>query len=279
MYQSPTLKYFLFPAFILMGIFVVYPVIFTVILSFYTEVTTEGQVYTIFIGLSNYIKAFNDPRFWIAFKNSLILLLIVPLAMGIGLGFALLLHRKDIIGKTILRTLVMAGMVVPPVIVGITWLLALDPWAGIYNKLLQLLGFPPRAYLYDPETSIYAVVLAATWAWVGFTTTTFIANLEAIPKELYESAAIDGAGPVKMFLTITLPLLRPSLIVNFVMTMLYALKLFDIIYVLGAESPPLHTAPLAYYMYYVMWFRYDYCYAATLAVILTAIVLLASFWY
>ncbi len=271
-YPTKLVLFFLLPALLLISVFVIYPTIFTIVLSF-----LRGEPPR--LTLENYMMMWRDPRFIQAAINSAKLLIVVPLAILTGLGFALLFHSKYVVGRSILRTLVMSSMILPPAIVGIVWLLALDPWAGIYNKMLQALGFPRIAYLYDPRTAIYALIFAITWGWTGFTMTTFIANLESIPKELYEAAQVDGASKLQMFFTITLPLLRPAFVINVVMTTLYVLKVFDIIYVLGAEAPPLHIAPLAYYMYYVMMYRYDMNYAAAIATFLTALTFLASVWY
>jgi len=259
----------------LLGVFVIYPVFYTVVLSFFRyELGSPPS----FAGLSQYIKLVNydTPRFSSVMWNSVVVLLVAPLSMLIGLGFALLL--RDVYGAPILRTLVMSGLIIPPTVVTITWMLALHPESGIVNAVLRALGLKPTDFLYDPYTQIWAIVLIATWAWVGFTMITFLANLEAIPRELYEAAAVDGAGRVQTFLHVTLPLLRPALVVNTVMSILYALKLFDVYYVIGVEAAPMSSMNLSYFIYFILSYEFDYGLASAAAVVLTVMVLAASFY-
>ena len=260
---------------VLLGVFVIYPVFYTLILSFFRyELGSPPQ----FVGLAQYERLVNydTPPFPRVMWNSVVVMLVAPLSIGLGLGFALLL--RDVWGAPVLRTLVMSGLIIPPTVVTVTWMLALHPESGIVNAVLRALGLGPTDFLYDPETQIWAVVLIATWAWVGFTMITFLANLEAIPRELYEAAAVDGASRWQVFARITLPLLRPALVVNTVMSILYALKLFDVYYVIGVEAAPLSSMNLSYFIYFVLGYEFDYGLASAAAVILTVMVLAASFY-
>jgi len=270
-----TISFLLLPSLILVGVFVLYPLFFVFVLSL-TKWPLGGVPNL--CGLCQYFDLGSTPLFWTVLFNSLVLFLTIPLAILLGLAFALLIHAKPY-GHYILAPLITAGMVIPPAVVGIAWILSLDPRVGAYNALLSYFGIPPRAYMYDPQIQIYTLMFVASWAWVGFTFITFLANLESIPRELYEAGQVDGATKFTMFKSITLPMLRPAFLINFIMTTLYVLKLFDIIYILGAEAPPTKIMNLAYYVYYLLQYRFELGGPAAAAALLTIITIAVSYYF
>ena len=263
------------PAFVLLLIFIIYPLLNTFYLSF---THWDGMTQPKFVGIANYREMFHDPLFWTSVKNNFFIFIVfLPLVTLIGLGFAVLLHNKAVFGRNVLRGLVMLGMVMPMTVVGIVWMLLLDPHAGIVNRILEIFGVAPRAWIQDPSTAIYFVILGSLWAWQGFTTTVFLAGLEGLDVEVLEAAWIDGANAWQRFRYVILPLLKPALIVVVTMSAIYILKVFDLIYVLsGGESVPMYLFVLAYMVYYEIFYNFRWGYAAAIATLLTVSVFVFS---
>lgn len=263
------------PAFILLLVFIVYPILNTFYLGF---TRWDGFTQPQFVGLENYHTMMKDPLFWTSVKNNLFIFIVfLPLVTILGLGFALLLHNSAVIGRNLLRGFVMLGMVMPLTVVGIVWMLLLDPNAGIVNHILSLLGVAPRAWIQDPSTAIYFVIIGSLWAWQGFSTTVFLAGLEGLDVEVLEASVIDGANPWQRFRYVILPLLKPALVVVVTMSSIYILKVFDLVYVLsGGESVPMYLSVLAYMVYYEIFRMFRWGYAASIATLLTVAVFLFS---
>ncbi|WP_457751336.1 carbohydrate ABC transporter permease [Thermococcus sp.] len=263
------------PAFILLLVFIVYPILNTFYLGF---TRWDGFTQPQFVGLENYHTMMKDPLFWTSVKNNLFIFIVfLPLVTILGLGFALLLHNSAVIGRNLLRGFVMLGMVMPLTVVGIVWMLLLDPNAGIVNHFLSLLGVAPRAWIQDPSTAIYFVIIGSLWAWQGFSTTVFLAGLEGLDVEVLEASVIDGANPWQRFRYVILPLLKPALVVVVTMSSIYILKVFDLVYVLsGGESVPMYLSVLAYMVYYEIFRMFRWGYAASIATLLTVAVFLFS---
>jgi len=229
-----------------------------------------------YIGLKNYEHIFNWKTFWLAFKNNFLWMLIhMPISLTLGLALAVLL-RQRIIGRNIVRTIIFIGMVIPDVVAGIIWMFVYDPRIGIINAALELLGFKSHSWLTDPKTAIYAMIVASIWVWTGFTMTTYIAALEEIPQELYEVALVDGASSWQIFRHITLPLLKPATVTIVVLTMIWDLKIFGLVYVLGGRAVPEFIYVLAYLVYKEAFIAFHMGRASAIAIMLTLIVLLSS---
>ena len=265
--------FFLLPSFTLISLFILYPIVFTIFLSFHKW---DGLSPMEYIGLKNYEHIFNWKTFWLAFKNNFLWMLIhMPISLTLGLALAVLL-RQRIIGRNIVRTIIFIGMVIPDVVAGIIWMFVYDPRIGIINAALELLGFKSHSWLTDPKTAIYAMIVASIWVWTGFTMTTYIAALEEIPQELYEVALVDGASSWQIFRHITLPLLKPATVTIVVLTMIWDLKIFGLVYVLGGRAVPEFIYVLAYLVYKEAFIAFHMGRASAIAIMLTLIVLLSS---
>ncbi|WP_297092546.1 sugar ABC transporter permease [Thermococcus sp.] len=263
------------PAFILLLVFILYPIFNTFYLGF---TKWDGFTQPQFVGLDNYRTMMGDPLFWTSVKNNIFIFIVfLPFVTMLGLGFALLLHNSAVVGRNLLRGFVMLGMVMPLTVVGIVWMLLLDPNAGIVNHVLSVFGIEPRAWIQDPSTAIYFVIIGSLWAWQGFSTTVFLAGLEGLDVEVLEASVIDGANPWQRFRYVILPLLKPALIVVVTMSSIYILKVFDLVYVLsGGESVPMYLSVLAYMVYYEIFRMFKWGYAAAIATLLTVAVFLFS---
>jgi len=263
------------PAFAFLLVFIIYPILTTFYLGF---TRWDGFTNPHFVGLKNYQMMMHDPLFWTSVKNNMFIFVIfLPLVTLLGLGFAVLLHNRAVVGRNILRGLVMLGMVMPLTVVGIVWMLLLDPNAGIVNHILSLIGVSPRAWIQDPSTAIYFVILGSLWAWQGFSTTVFLAGLEGLDVDILEASIIDGANAWQRFCYVILPLLKPALIVVVTMSSIYILKVFDLVYILsGGESVPMYLSVLAYMVYYEIFRMFRWGYAAAIATLLTVAVFVFS---
>jgi raffinose/stachyose/melibiose transport system permease protein len=251
---------FLLPAVLLYGTFIVYPMVDAVRLSLFDW---DGFATTpkIWVGLDNYRRIFrHDPVFWTAFRNSvkwLILSLVVPTVMGLGL--ALLLNRR-LRGRNLFRTTFYLPAVVAPIAVAAMWRWIYDPNFGVLNRVLGLVGIDVvgRAWLGDPDTALYATFVASVWTVVGLNMVLFLAGLQNIPRELTEAARIDGASTKQVFRHVTLPGLRPAIVIVLVLTIINSLKAFELIVGTTGGGPAQQTQVLALWSYTQSFANHDF---------------------
>jgi raffinose/stachyose/melibiose transport system permease protein len=251
---------FLLPAILLYGTFIVYPMVDAVRLSFFDwdGFATTAKTW---VGLDNYRQIFqHDPVFWTAFRNSvkwLILSLIFPTVLGLGL--ALLLNRR-LRGRNLFRTIYYLPAVLAPIAVAAMWRWIYDPNFGVLNRFLDLLGIDVvgRAWLGDPDTALYATFVASVWTVAGLNMVLFLAGLQNIPRELTEAARIDGANTRQVFRHVTLPGLRPAIVIVIVLTIINSLKAFDLIVGTTRGGPAQQTQVLALWSYTQSFANHDF---------------------
>jgi ABC-type sugar transport system permease subunit len=203
------------------------------------------------IGLGNYIELFSDNFFWISLKNNLI---IVGGSVLLQLTLALLLAvilDSGLKGAEIFRTVFFIPTVLSFIVVGLLFSLLLSPTVGIVNPLLVKLGLGSwqHQWLGDKETALFTVMIVNIWKEFGFSVFLFLAGLQTIPKEVYEAARVDGAGPWRNLFSITLPLLKEVTIVVVILAVNQAFLVFDLIYVMTSGGPYHASEVLATYMY------------------------------
>src|SRR5215207_1066588 len=199
---------FVLPSLVHLIIFIGIPLFFSLYLSF-TDWRGPNLQNAPFIGLENYEFLFGDRRFWLAMRNTAYFTaLFVPGGMIVSLLVALVMNQK-LKGVYLFRTLFFMPVISSWVAVSIIWITLLDPQVGILNYVLQQFGIAPVNWLGSPDTAMIAIVIIAIWKGLGFQMVIWLAGLQAIPEELHEAAAIDGATPRQAFWRITLPLLAP----------------------------------------------------------------------
>lgn len=182
-----------------------------------------------FAGLSNYGQLLHDPKFWEGLRVTFVLyLLSLALQLVVGLYLALLLHRTRLL-RGLLRTLLVSPFVMPPVVVGMMWLVILDPSLGVANWLLQLVGISPALWLASPAWVVPTVAMIDTWQWAPFVALILLAGLQTLPPDVFEAADIDGARGWALLRRITLPLLAPSIVTAATLRSVDLLRFFDII--------------------------------------------------
>ncbi|HZQ61853.1 MAG TPA: sugar ABC transporter permease [Casimicrobiaceae bacterium] len=231
-----------------------------------------------FAGTGNFSKMGSDPRFW----NSLVLTLIyttstVVLQVAIGLALALLVLRIPK-GQGVARIAAILPIVLAPVVVGLFWrTLVLSPDVGLVDVVTRALGLGSHNWLGDPQLALISVIAIHTWQWTPFAFLVILASLASVPPDVYEAARIDRASPYQRFVHITLPLIRPAVVVVIIMRMMVALSAFAAIYAATGGGPGTATEILNLYAYRTSFAELNLGYGASLAMILLAITIVVSF--
>ncbi|MFO7737192.1 MAG: sugar ABC transporter permease [Desulfatiglandaceae bacterium] len=260
---------YLAPVLIILGFFLVYPSIETLYLSFLDRDSQE------FVGLENYIYAFTDESMVMAFRNNAIWLICFTfLSLSIGLTLAVLLDRVRY--EQVVKTIIFLPMAVSMVGAGVIWkfIYSYRPpgtaQIGLLNAILDYLGCEPVGWLIQTPYNNLFIIFVGVWIWTGFCMVVFSADYKSIPKQLLESARLDGASEWQTFWKIVLPLMKPTLAVVATTMIVFVLKIFDFVYLMTNGN--FDTEVIANRMYKM--FQYpDFGKAGTLAVILLLLVI------
>jgi multiple sugar transport system permease protein len=267
--ETMTAWSFIAPSLSLLLIFSAAPLLFAFYLSFHGWNLLEPA--KPFVGLQHYLELAGDRLFWNAAKNTAVYSLYVPLTMACALGVAILLNRR-IRGVALLRAIFFLPYITSFVAISIVWQWMYDPNFGIFNWLLGLVGLGPFPWLNSPSTALLALIIMAVWIHIGFQMVIFLAGLQAIPNELYEAAMIDGAGPWRRFLNITLPMLKPTTFFVLVTSIIGSFQVFTFVYVM-TEGGPLHaTDVIVYHIYQNAWQFLRMGYASAMSWVLFAVI-------
>lgn len=236
------------PAFLLVGVIILYPAVQTIALSFQDWSFNNPDDFH-FVGLTNYQHLFADPMFWSAVHFTVIFTVsVVVLVFAIGLGSALLLHRLVRIRSFALPITILPYMVAG-VAVGLVWRLLFEKQYGLVNFFLGLMGIPPTLWLGEAVPGMIAIVVAEVWRSAPFTMLILLAGRLSLPEEVYEAARVDGASSWTTFVHITMPLLLPSAAVALIFQTVFALRIFDIALILTNGGPGVATLPLGILIY------------------------------
>ena len=203
-----------------------------------------------FVGLDNYARLLRTPLFWQALGNTLYFVAVgVPVSIGVSLGAALLLDSRFARFGALFRTALFAPVVTTVVAVAVIWRYLLHTRYGLVNQALATLGVDPIDWLGDPHWSMPAIILFAAWKNFGYNMIILLAALQAVPREMYESARVDGAGGWRRFWDLTLPMLAPTLVMVGIMTISGYFQLFAEPYVMTQGGPLRSTLSVLYFMY------------------------------
>jgi multiple sugar transport system permease protein len=268
---------FVAPAVIILLSLVIFPLIFSLTLSFHKWNIIKAQEWK-WIGIDNYKTILSqDPYFRTSAKVTFLYLLgTVPVQFLLGLGVALILNQ--IAGKVIgfLRTTLIIPTIMTPVIVGLVWRLMYNPDIGMLNYFLGLFGLPPVNWTGMPGTALPSVMMADTWEWTPFMALIMLAGLQALPQEPFEAALVDGASAWQSFRYITLPFLAPTMLVALLIRLMDAFKTFDLVFVLTQGGPGMSTEILNYYTYRYGFKFFHLGYASALSWLLVIVVTIIS---
>lgn len=265
---------FIAPA--LVGLLALYlvPLLTTVYLSFTETKPFGGETFT---GLDNYAALFTDPQFWSSLRNSATYTAIVLIAIPIAIVVSTLIHHVRR-GKAIYRVLYFLPIVTLPVAVGMVWRYIFNGEFGLLNQMLALIGIDGPRWVADPSIAIYAVAAVGIWMNLGTAIIILGAGLTGIPPELLEASSLDGAGPVRQFLAITLPLLSPSIFFVSVLSVISSFQMFDLIYVMlqrGSEAAT-SAQTMVYFFFDQTFVQFNRGYGAAIAVVLLLIIMVLT---
>ena len=268
------------PAVLATVIIVFYPMVQALITSLYNNILWKPRAVR-FIGLDNYIAIWNDPVFWSSLGRTAIWIgLTVPLQLLLGLVTALLLNQT-FRWRGLARSLILIPWALPSVVIGLMWSWIYNPQVGLLNDLMLRLGLLQTAmpWLANPDTSLYAIIVALVWQGFPFFAIMILAGLQTIPHSLYEAADIDGATDMQQFWHITLPALKSVLVTAVMLRIIWVANSVDVIYVMTGGGPGYATHTLPLYALKRTYASMDFGYGSALAVSFSLLLLGAIYLY
>lgn len=260
------------PTLAFVGLFVLWPMVHLIWLSFTSMSLLGGGDW---VGLENYRSAFADPKFWAAFKFTLLYTTIItPILIGLGFALALLVAPNSPL-RRLTRTVVFLPVVIGLASSSLLWFWLFDQQVGLFNHLLVQLGLlsEPLVWFRKAETGMAAVILSVTWKVVGFGMILIMAGIQSISGDLFEAARIDGASRLLQVRRIILPLAARSIMMATVISVIGSMLAFDQFYLMTGGGPRGKTFTSVYWIYQSGFVRFDLGYSAALSVILMVVIM------
>lgn len=252
-----------------------FPIAFVLYVSLH-DWPISPMIPTTFLGLGNYVALLRNPRFW---DSLWITFYFAALAVGgelvFGFAIAILFHR-EFPGRSLARVILIMPMAATPVAMSLIWNMMMEPTLGMLNYILSWLRIPPLLWAADPRGAVPSLALIDMWFWTPFIALIISAGLQTIPEEIVESARLDGANAIRLFRHITLPLVRPHVVMAAILRTILALKTFDHIFVITGGGPLRASETLNLYTFLEGFEFFHMGYSSALAVALTLVVLVVS---
>lgn len=275
-------KYILItPAFLLLTGTAMYPFLYALITSFRNWRLSKSPVPGPFIGFENYIRAFRDANFWNSvFVTIEFTLLSVTLSIVIGIAIAMLL-RKPTFLNGILKSLLIFPYAMSPALKGFSWRFMLNPHFGVIDKIIDTVC-PPLAnvvWLAEPAPALFWLAITEVWGWAPFIALVFIGALDSMDPQVFEAARVDGATRWQVFHLVTIPMLKPIIIMVTLLRTIFSVKMFDQVVTLTGGGPGRATETMNYYIYRQGFHFYDMGYASALAYLLISSLFIFAFLY
>ena len=264
------------PAILVLLSLSIYPLIYSVTISLQTQ-TAEGSSWSV----SNFTRLFTDGFFLAAMAHTFVYATAaLILEFSIGLGLALLLNSQ-IRGRGFFRAALLVPMMLPAVVVGVVWRLMLNPNFGAINGTLKNFGLNTDGLTWtaSPRLAMLSVIAVDVWQWTPFVFLVLLAGLQAIPQEPYEAALIDGSSRWQTFRYVTLPLLKPAILIALLLRTMDLLRVFDQIFILTEGGPGFATETISLYIYRAAFRFFDFGYAAAMSFVLLALTNVISALY
>ncbi|MDR1903975.1 MAG: sugar ABC transporter permease [Treponema sp.] len=267
--------FFITPAGLMVLVFAVYPMLYTVYLSFFKHNMASGTARR-FIGAANYINLLRDSQF----LNSIFVTLVytfwgVLFTMIFGVLLALLLNKDGFV-PGILRSVSLMPMLICSAALSVAWVLMYNYSFGVLNAVLTAVGLPKMNFLGEIKTALPSLIILDVWQFTPYVMILVLAGLKGIPTELYEAAAIDGANKVQSFFRITLPSLRSVLITTLIMRVIDTFKTFEKPFMMTNGGPALSTDTINLHVYNTAFISYEMGYGSAGALIITLLIALLS---
>lgn len=230
-----------------------------------------------FVGFKNFVRLVSDSSVLYTFRYTA-LFVGVGVAVEFFLGFGLALFLNDVRwAQQIIRTIVFSPMIVPPVVVGLTWRLMYDPELGIVNYLSDILfGINRVPWLGDPTLAPWALIIVDIWQWSPFLAMIYLAGLQSIPLDLYEAAQIDGANAWQMLRLVTVPLMKPILLIGVLFRAIDSVKTFELVYTTTRGGPGTVTEVFSFKVFNTAFTSYNLGYAAALSIVMLILITIIS---
>ena len=263
------------PSLALLFTVILFPVFWALFTSVH-DYTLIAPNFDNFTGAANYVEAVNTPEF----RHSLLLTTmfvagVVAIEFVLGFIVALMLNNVERF-KPIYYGILLCPLLMNPVIVGLIWRMFLHPSLGIVNYLLSVAGVEPVNWLGSTKVAIWTIIMVDIWHQVSFMIVLLLAGLSALPKEPYEAARVDGAGTIRAFLHITLPLMGPVIMVTLLIRLIFAVKTYDLVYIMTRGGPGTSTDFISYFIYRTAFVSLNIGEASAMSAILLSLILLLT---
>jgi raffinose/stachyose/melibiose transport system permease protein len=263
------------PALVLLLVFVYYPIVDNLRLSLFSW--NAFSVAPTFVGFDNYRTAFHDPIFWTALRNNTVFA-IVSLVFQVGFSLVLAALLEEFVHERlrgILRTIYFIPAVISITVAGILFSFLYNPEIGLVNRLLEGVGLESwrHSWLGEPGTAMGSIIAMSQWQSIGYTAILFVVGIQRIPKEFHEAAKVDGAGPVRRFFSVTVPMVREMTTLIIILTISGAFLVFNEVMVMTAGGPSNSSQVLGTWLYRNAFLNDDMGYASAIATVIFAITL------
>ena len=263
------------PALVLLLVFVYYPIVDNLRLSLFSW--NAFSVTPTFVGLDNYRTAFHDPIFWTALRNNTVFA-IVSLIFQVGFALVLAALLEEFVHQRlrgILRTIYFIPAVISITVAGILFSFLYNPEIGLVNRLLAAVGLESwqHSWLGEPGTAMGSIIAMSQWQSIGYTAILFVVGIQRIPREFHEAAKVDGAGPIRRFFSVTVPMVREMTTLIIILTISGAFLVFNEVMVMTAGGPSNSSQVLGTWLYRNAFLNDDMGYAAAIATVIFVITL------
>ena len=257
-------RLFLLPGLLTLIAIIIFPLLFTIALTFSNWSAANAGFD--WVGGRNWLAMADNDRFWAAMARLMPLSFFTVLIQYI-LGFAIaLVAWKGFAAKRFFRVLWLVPMMTTPVVMSVVWKSIFNETVGPVNDVITMLGFSPVAWLSSTGPAMTAIIVAEVWQWTPFMFLLLLAGLLSLPKEPFLAAAIDGAGPVRTFFKVTLPMMAPVSIGAIIIRLIEASKIFDTVFAMTNGGPGSSTETPTYYIYLTALRNFDLANGATLSI-------------
>jgi len=259
------------PAAIFFILFTHYPIVRSCLLSFFSN--PRGSKPPRFVALANYDYLIHDPIFWQALKNNLFYAFgTIPITVSLAIVMAVWVNRR-MPGRAFVRAAYFTPTILPMIAIANIWLFFYTPGVGLFDSILNGLGYPGRNWLGNPDTALLCLMVIAIWKDAGFFMIFYLAALQGIPQDVVEAGKIEGAGRWYFFRRVTFPLLMPTTVFVVFNALINTFRIVDHIFILTKGGPDNATQLLLYYLFQTAFEFWDTAYAATLTVVIMAILM------
>jgi multiple sugar transport system permease protein len=277
MKDKPVLIGFLLPTVAVLAAISIYPTVYLIRTSLTSRSMASATALAEFIGGHHYLDLLTDPYTFNALKVSgVFTLLTVGISSAIGIGVAYLLSQDFMQKYSFIRIFFIIPMVMAPVVIGLTWRIMLWPDFGIINYLLGIVGLPQKGWLAEANTALYTVIFIDIWEWTPFVILVLLAGFQSLPKDPIEAAYVDGATSWQVFRHVSLPLLKPIILVVLLLRLIQAFQWADTIIVMTNGGPGITTQTVSFYTYQLAFVSFDVGRASAMAVIILIVTILLS---